>query len=38
MQGARKEDDEGIPDGMLRRPNERNAADAVISGVAADGR
>jgi len=37
MQGARREDDLGIPDGMLKRPSKRNAADAGIFGVAADG-
>jgi len=37
MQGARREDDADIPDGMLRRPSECNAADAGIFGVAADG-
>jgi hypothetical protein len=37
MQGARREDDVGIPDGMFRRPNKRNAADAGIIAVAADG-
>jgi len=31
------EDDVGIPDGMLRRPSERSAADAGIFAVAADG-
>jgi len=37
MQGAQREDDVGIPDGMLRSPSERNAADTGRFGVAVDG-
>jgi len=37
MQSARREDGVGIPDGMWRRPGERNAADAGKFGVAAEG-